>query len=189
MWYRAGDAKTIVIAMPEINESNMLGFLNADNKLKRLDQRSDLCSMLDIIKGACGGLREISATKTNENIEQLIAEYTRRLASRDNCAVPILPDNQGYFLAEICDVYDDPQSAHRFCLIRGLRKVVDSVADEESHWICDWDKRYTFTTGDCVKFRVKSTEFKKSIRHGGKVLVNLRNITPEADIEVSRCAE
>jgi len=182
MWYRASDAKTVVIAMPDIDEGGMLGFLNSDYKIKRLDQRDDLFTIIDIIKTGCKNISEVNSTTLNKNVEQLITEYKALLENREKTIAPITPDRHGCYTVKIEDIFDDPEKPHRFYLIKGFLKLDEDTSYDESHWICDWNKKNSFKKGDTVVFQVKDTTFEKFIMHGNEPLYNFRNITPERDI-------
>ena len=182
MWYRAANAKTIVIAMPEINENNMIGFLNDDYKIKRLDNRDDLFTIIDIIKTACHNMNETNHTKLNANVNQLIEDYKLILENRVKAITPISPNEYGYYTVEIKDVYEEDGKPHRFYLIKGFLDINEDTRVDESHWICDWNKKNDFKKGDRVKFQVKATTFERFIIHDDGPLYNFRNITPERDI-------
>lgn len=48
IWYE--NKQKIIIALPEINEKNLMGFIDGNSKLWRLNSASDVASIYDIIK-------------------------------------------------------------------------------------------------------------------------------------------
>lgn len=90
LWYK-DDITVIPIALPEINENNMYGFLNSEFKLRRLNEETDVTSIYDMVQKA------VSATQSEMTIvlrelQKLKDRYNRYLQSREqnyevDCAI------------------------------------------------------------------------------------------------------
>jgi hypothetical protein len=76
------DTPKIIICLPEIDERLLEGFLNSDNKIRRLDNKDDLLAIADIIRPHFNQLFVNSAAKLNANIDKLIGEYQFSLETR-----------------------------------------------------------------------------------------------------------
>lgn len=75
------DVDKIVIALPEIDENLMEGFLDNEFKIRRLNNRSDILAICDIVKKKFPQFIT-SNTKLNENIEKLQIQYNEILKDR-----------------------------------------------------------------------------------------------------------
>ena len=80
LWYN--NTPVIVIALPEINSNNMIGFLNNEYKLRHLDSETDISYIYDTVHDA------ISMTKTKMTIitvenQKLRARYENFLKNRE----------------------------------------------------------------------------------------------------------
>jgi hypothetical protein len=71
------DTEKIIIALPEIDSNHMEGFLNSEHKIRRLNIKSDVSAICDIVKK----YYEIipSSTKLNANIDWLIEQYNEAI--------------------------------------------------------------------------------------------------------------
>lgn len=78
IWY--AEKEMIVIALPEITEKNLIGFIDGNYKLRRLDDKSDIASIYDIIRPLYN-LKNNTAT-INREIDKLISKYEGLLNSR-----------------------------------------------------------------------------------------------------------
>lgn len=79
LWYL--ETPVVVIALPEIIHTNMQGFLNSENLIRRLDNREDILAITDILKDNCTAFNCNVAKMTN-NIDKLISEYQSALHNR-----------------------------------------------------------------------------------------------------------
>ena len=78
------DVPKIAICLPEINDSNMEGFFNNENKLRRLDNRFDISTIYDIIQETHYFTNLINqTTKLNSNIDKLIKKYKDIIKSKE----------------------------------------------------------------------------------------------------------
>lgn len=75
------DTQQIIIALPEINERNMVGFIDHNSKLRRLDVSSDVSGIYDII---CAQYDlKYSASTVNREIDKLVNRYKELIKNRD----------------------------------------------------------------------------------------------------------
>lgn len=81
IWFQQQDVPAVVIALPEITHTNMQGFLNGDNIVRRLDNRQHIMEIADIIKSQCDDF-DCNAAKMSANVDKLIKEYNELLQSR-----------------------------------------------------------------------------------------------------------
>ena len=91
IWY-LDDVDVIVIAMPEICENNMLGFLNSENKLRRLYTVTDITQVYDIIRKAIN-TNEVDSTTVANEANRLIITYNDYLRSRGDKIGPNMVKN------------------------------------------------------------------------------------------------
>ncbi|MCL2580207.1 MAG: toll/interleukin-1 receptor domain-containing protein [Oscillospiraceae bacterium] len=180
------DAQKIVIALPDINSSNMQGFLNSQYILRRLDNKSDIMSILDNLKTHFDLIS--SNAKIESNATKLMDDYINIMKGKTSLqgqVNAIKPDKDGYYHAKILDIHDDAIIGHRFYKIDGCLHLENVNTElDESHWICDWDRTFkSFRKNDIVKFRIRYTKLGELVYHNGKPVKNFRNITPEPDIQ------
>ena len=71
----------IVIALPEIDENVMQGFLNSEYKIRRLNNKIDLSAISDIVKRSFPDFIT-SHTKLNANIDRVIEQYNELMKMR-----------------------------------------------------------------------------------------------------------
>lgn len=79
IWYRS--KHTIPIALPEIKSKDMIGFLDSDYKIRRLDSSDDIAYIYDLICNECGIDRTNTSVVVNE-LEKLNEKYLAYLESR-----------------------------------------------------------------------------------------------------------
>ncbi len=75
------DTEKIVIALPEIDDSLMEGFLNSEYKIRRLNSKSDISAICDIVKKFFPDFVSSNA-KLNANIDHLIEQYDSVIKAR-----------------------------------------------------------------------------------------------------------
>lgn len=75
------DIEKIVIALPEIDENVMEGFLNSEHKIRRLSNKNDLYSISDIVKKSFPEFI-VSNAKLNANIERVVDQYNEVMKAR-----------------------------------------------------------------------------------------------------------
>jgi len=87
IWLRE-DATSVVIGMPEITHDNMLGFLNNDYKLRRLNCDDDIAAIYDAVQKAVGvppatmSVMVNASHKLKENYDAFIS--SRKIEARAN---------------------------------------------------------------------------------------------------------
>ena len=79
IWYR--NKHTVPIALPEIKSKDMIGFLDSDYKIRRLDSSDDIAYIYDSICNECGIDRANISVVVNE-LEKLNEKYLAYLESR-----------------------------------------------------------------------------------------------------------
>lgn len=141
----------INIALPEINENCMLGFLNNEYKIRRLDNVDDVFSITDIIK-PCFESFLVSDAKLNSKIQQLCSQYSQALDNRDIDSKTLYSDGKGYYYATV--VEDRGLNNNYRCLrIDGLLPTGEPFKEDETHWLFFSKDRYTnLQVNDRVKF-------------------------------------
>lgn len=87
IWY--SDTSKVIFALPEINEHSMEGFLNNENKIRRMDSKSDLLAFSDILKSKFPSFITTVAG-LNAKIDKLLEQYGTSLNSRPPTNVPVV---------------------------------------------------------------------------------------------------
>lgn len=144
-------AHKIIIALPEINENCMLGFLNSEHKIRRLDNADDVFSITDIIKRIYPSFITSSA-KLKNKIEQLSSRYAQALENRVVNSKMLYSDSKGYYYAT---VQEDRglDNGYRCLKIDGLLPTGEPYKDDETHWLFFSADRYSdLQVNDRVKF-------------------------------------
>lgn len=72
----------ITIGLPEVTPEKMYGFLNGDNKLRRLDNSDDIAAIYDIIQKGVGA-KQASMAIANAASKKLISRYQTYLSKRN----------------------------------------------------------------------------------------------------------
>lgn len=85
IWLRDEIAAPIIIALPEISDKEMRGFLNREYKPRRLDSITDITSIYDIIRSKFS-FSPVSSTVIATESQKLADQYKMFLASRTNVA-------------------------------------------------------------------------------------------------------
>ena len=80
-WYLEDDVDSIAICLPEIDENNMWGFFNGDNKVRRLDNENDVAAIYDIIRKRLNVPSADHCVVTRES-QKLSQRYKRYLGER-----------------------------------------------------------------------------------------------------------
>lgn len=86
IWFRDEIAAPIIIALPEISDKEMHGFLNREYKPRRLDNITDITSIYDIIQKTFS-FPPASATIITTESKKLSDQYKEYLALRPDLAV------------------------------------------------------------------------------------------------------
>ena len=94
LWY-CDNVPVVPIALPEINESNMYGFLNSEYKLRRLDSSTDIAYIYDKVCEAVSAAQpKVSIiTYETQKIKDRYAEYLSSRPAPTLQPIPICLDN------------------------------------------------------------------------------------------------
>lgn len=126
LWYE--DVPVIPIALPEINSNSMLGFLNNEYKLRRLDSDTDVSYIYDIVREAVSAqhVKTSIITRENNKIRERYAELmkTRKLQKSSPAIL-----HSGETLAITTD---DERIVLYYILLKSVRKVSKQVI---SQWL------------------------------------------------------
>lgn len=124
LWYV--DIPVIAIAMPEITESNMRGFLNSEYKLRRLDSETDISYIYDAVRKETASEQKSVSIITREN-EKLRRRYEAYLETRKS-AVNVPASSKIDSFAE--ELTDDEQIVLYYMLKKQVRRVSKSHISE-----------------------------------------------------------
>ncbi len=124
LWYV--DIPVIAIAMPEITESNMRGFLNSEYKLRRLDSETDISYIYDAVRKETASEQKSVSIITREN-EKLRRRYEAYLETRKS-AVNVPASGKIDSFAE--ELTDDEQIVLYYMLKKQVRRVSKSHISE-----------------------------------------------------------
>ena len=117
LWYE--EVPVIPIALPEINSSNMYGFLNNEYKLRRLDCDTDVSYIYDTVNEAVSAPHTKASIITQEN-NKLRAKYAEYIKAREtpqmSYASPVT-----FSLSEITT--DDERIVLYYILQKNVRKA------------------------------------------------------------------
>ena len=80
IWY-LDDALAVPVGLPEISQGNMVGFLNSDYKLRRLDNENDVSYLYDKAKDRIGG-KETKVSVAIRETQKLKDRYQSFLRTR-----------------------------------------------------------------------------------------------------------
>lgn len=92
IWLRDGEAKTIVIGLPEINFSDMVGFINSNYILRKLDSTDDVSTIYDDISSTLD-IAPVSMRVANAECRTLISKYEDFLSKRVIEYNKVLPES------------------------------------------------------------------------------------------------
>jgi len=112
-WF--SETPVIVVALPEVQESSMIGFLDSNNKLRRLDIMSDVLAIYDQAS-AVFELRN-SMTATHAEGEKLVVKYNDFMSKRkenqtdassaENEPTKRLPDDEQGCVDSFLDMWEN----------------------------------------------------------------------------------
>lgn len=125
IWYK--DKNIIPIALPEIDESNMYGFLNSDYILRRLDSDTDISFIYDDVRKTMS-ISQIDATPFVNEINKLKGKYNDFLKARE-ITIPTEDEIHNYFTS---DLTTDDERIVLYCLLeKGSRRIARG-------YVIDW---------------------------------------------------
>ncbi|MBP3372805.1 MAG: toll/interleukin-1 receptor domain-containing protein [Clostridia bacterium] len=115
-WYR--EDAPILIALPEINERNMAGFLNGDYKIRRLSSENDISFIYDCVKDKhlTNGVSATTQTNANNKLRKTYEEYL----SERTCEKP----NNALMSVDISEITTHDERRVLYCILeKNTRKV------------------------------------------------------------------
>lgn len=125
IWYK--DKNIIPIALPEIDESNMYGFLNNDYILRRLDSDTDISFIYDDVRKTMS-ISQIDATPFVNEINKLKGKYNDLLKTRE-ITIPTEDEIHNYYTS---DLTTDDERIVLYCLLeKGSRRITKG-------YVTDW---------------------------------------------------
>lgn len=128
IWYK--DKNIIPIALPEIDESNMYGFLNNDYILRRLDSDTDISFIYDDVRKTMS-ISQIDATPFVNEINKLKGKYNDLLKTRE-ITIPTEDEIHNYYTS---DLTTDDERIVLYCLLeKGSRKISKNYV---TNWLRD----------------------------------------------------
>ena len=83
IWLQDPKVPAIVVGLPEISHTNMLGFLNGDYKLRRLDDLGDISSIYDTIRKITATAVPSLAVATSAG-QKLVERYKAFVSNRES---------------------------------------------------------------------------------------------------------
>lgn len=132
IWYL--DVPKIIIALPEINENIMEGFLNSDNKIRRLDIQHDILAISDIIRPLFSDFIT-SVAKLNANASKLAEAYKTALQTR---IVFVPKENQPRTNSLEDSILEDNFIAEELVALRYMYDVKIDVFKQDESTFIEW---------------------------------------------------
>lgn len=127
LWYN--QTPVIPVALPEINSSNMYGFLNNEYKIRRLDSEMDISYIYDAVSEATSAPKVKISVITYEN-NKLKNRYKELLKTRK----PLKSDNKPATTFSISEITTDDERVVLYCILRkNVRKITKKVVIDWLH--------------------------------------------------------
>ncbi len=124
IWYK--DKNIIPIALPEIDESNMYGFLNNDYILRRLDSDTDISFIYDDVRKTMS-ISQIDATPFVNEINKLKGKYNDLLKTRE-ITIPTEDEIHNYYTSDLTT--DDERIVLYYILEKNIRKITKNKVED-----------------------------------------------------------
>jgi len=128
IWFH--DTPVIIIALPEINSNNMLGFLNNEYKLRRLDNIHDIAAIYEQISNVLH-TKLTSTSKVTIAMNKLQTRYCEYIKTRSQLSLNIVP-SKIESLDELTT--DDEKLILYYIISHKVRKVTD---EEIKNWMAE----------------------------------------------------
>ncbi len=126
LWYE--DVPVIPIALPEIDSTNMYGFLNNEYKLRRLDSDTDISYIYDAVCEALS-IEQAKVSVITYESKKLMAKYSAYLNTR----MPSVSSNVSSQVFSVSDITTDDE---RIILYYMLQMEVRKVTKEKvTQWL------------------------------------------------------
>lgn len=115
LWYR-DDVKVVPIALPEIDSSNMYGFLNNEYKLRRLDCDTDIAYIYDQVSDAVSSnpCKAITFAAESQKLKERYSKYLGTRKEPEEKSLPVTVDGI---------TTDDERIVLYYMLSKSVRKV------------------------------------------------------------------
>lgn len=81
-WYLEDEVDNIAVCLPEINEDNMWGFFNGENKVRRLDNENDVAAIYDAIRKRMN-VSSVDYSVVTREKQKLAQRYEQHIRSRE----------------------------------------------------------------------------------------------------------
>lgn len=124
LWYK--DTPVIPIGLPEINPSNMYGFLNNEYKLRRLNSEDDISYIYDAVRDAVDAPQTKFGVVTYES-NKLRDRYTNFIKTRNELTQAPVSSSP---IAESEITTDDERIILYYILLKNVRKVTKGAIVE-----------------------------------------------------------
>ena len=139
-WY-IDEAIAIPIGLPEISHENMIGFLNNDYKLRRLDNDDDISYLYDIAQERfnAGTVKHSIITRETKKLKERYAQYisARKIGSvkdgiTQHSAQVVLEKDEGILLVFAAD-----DSSGQVLMINSISRLGPSISTHGWEFNCD----------------------------------------------------
>lgn len=117
IWY-SDNVPSIMIALPEITDNDMQGFLNSDYKLRRLDNDDDIAHIYDAIAGAVnvGSVKHEVIMRESRKLKE---RYLRIAGERKDLHLLRTPES-----IDLTTITTDDERIVLYCLLeKNVRKI------------------------------------------------------------------
>lgn len=128
IWYKNKqnpDSKIIPIVLPEINKDNLLGFIDSQHILRKLDSKTDIATMIDVVSDVLT-IKLPSQTIIQTIIEKVIANYSDHISYR--------PKKTVFVPSELLQQIRMPNARAVLCYLIETKRTDFSVQNVES-WL------------------------------------------------------
>lgn len=129
------DTEKIVIALPDIDDNLMEGFLNSEHKIRRLDSKSDISAISDIVKRSFPGFIT-SNSKLNANIDRLIEQYNEALKTRTASSTPAHIESNELERRILASEFSDVELMILYFFYDTQTNIVGDDLIDINQWLC-----------------------------------------------------
>ena len=182
IWYN--DSTTVIpIALPEINEDNMYGFLNSEYKIRRLDNENDISYVYEVICDATESKQE-SASVLIANIQKLKNRFQTYIEQR-----PTRFHKESFDPTSNDSLTDDELILLKYIIEFKVRKVSKSTL---SKWLIDNEiYNIDINNGFDLLSTIKSSRtvddvFELDIECFRKIISSPESLKPSIELAIKR---
>lgn len=140
------DTEKIVIALPEIDERLMEGFLNSEHKIRRLDKKNDIAAICDIVRKFFPNLVS-SSVKLNANIDRLNEQYNEVLKTRKVSSPTVSDQNNKLESKILSNEFSDEELLILYFFYDTQTNSVNDDFIELDHWLNKKEIVYSVKNG------------------------------------------